>query len=199
VVYLLLGPGFLVATAMALIQASADYEIVHASIPGAWALVAGYVAIAAVNVALWIWGYRLFNRDSIAPSLQVFTACVPACLCIVFIAYCVDQQYNKINLSHLDLRRPAAYRVENPEAIKHLSAGLLEKIGPDLRARLSDPQFEHALRSRTFYKQNFDEAFQLLDHAVMFGYRKDASRFEIIRFPQELAAELRFELVGEEL
>ena len=55
-----------------------------------------------------------------------------------------------------------------------------------------------------FYREDFDEAFQVMDKAVMLGYqskpegRHGEPQFVIIRFPQELADALRFEPVGQE-
>ena len=96
----------------------------------------------------------------------------------------------------------------NPNVLKDLGQVLTQvaahNIGPDLQGLLNDPKFEEVLRKKKFYKQNFDEPFQVLDHAVMLGYKADAEspkekpRFIVIRFPQELAAALQFHPFGEE-
>ena len=75
-------------------------------------------------------------------------------------------------------------------------------MGPDLASLLNDPEFEWALRHETFYKQDFDEPFQMFGRAVMFGYRArtrlspQSQTFVIVRFPEELAKALRFEFTG---
>jgi hypothetical protein len=60
-----------------------------------------------------------------------------------------------------------------------------------------------APESQRFYKQDFDEPFQVVSRAVMFGFNTngDSSRMEprfmIIRFPERMAAAIRFQPVSE--
>lgn len=197
--YLILGPIFLLATASCLFLASSDYGIWQDRVPGASTLVIGYAVVVLLNVGLWLGAYRLFNREKI--SLRpIVGLCAAVYLPLALAAAFVDGEYNLINRYHLDERRPVAYRVENPDAIKRFQRGippeLGHEIGVNLLGLLKDPQFEHILRTQVFYKQDFDEAFQLSRRTVMFGYRmlspNGQSVFQIIRFPKSLAEELRF-------
>jgi hypothetical protein len=93
-------------------------------------------------------------------------------------AVLIDHENNFINLRYLDRKRPDVYVVRNPEAIldfgKPIERGQNSTIGPDLQSLIKDPEFSQVLRTQRFYKQNFDEPFQVLDKAVIFGYRVDA-------------------------
>src|SRR5437879_2565620 len=63
------------------------------------------------------------------------------------------------------------------------------------------PPIRGGLQSEKFYKQDFDEAFQVSSKAVIFGFKntRDSQHkpatFVRIRFPASLAAALRFERI----
>lgn len=67
------------------------------------------------------------------------------------------------------------------------------ETGPDLLSLSNSPGFLDALRTREFYKYDFDEAFQVSRKAVIFGYRSAHDPinkrpvFVLVRFPAGLA------------
>ncbi len=193
------------ATILCLAAISADARIWQAGLPGAWILILAYLTIFCANVTIWFLGRWCFKRNGIPSCRQLISLCTVAYLPVAIAAFFMDSEYNRINKYYLDLRWPEAYVVANPEAIKDIGHLLHDvKVGPDLAARLKDPEFQEALRTGTFYKQHFDEPFQLQNRAIMFGYRRQSragrgqTRFVTIRFPKELADVLRFESVGEQ-
>jgi hypothetical protein len=182
-----------------------DDRIWRARLPGREVLLAGYSGVLAMNVAIGWQGYSFFKKNAIASYRPLFAACGMAYLLLSVAAVLVDWQYNQINKHYLNQRRSEAYRVSRPDAIADLGRmgpAVASQIGQDLRSLLSDPAFAGALRTKRFYKQNYDEPFQVLAPAVMYGYESDGPQktpiFVIIRMPDELAQALRFQSVGEE-
>jgi predicted DNA-binding transcriptional regulator AlpA len=202
--YIGLGLAFLAATILSSTEAFGDYEIWRAGLPERGMLLAGYAAILIANVAAWFLGARSFRSSKISGYSPLFLQCIIVYLPLAVIATSIDAEYNWINKYHLDQRRPHAYIIRNPDAVNafRLQPGSRE-IGPDLVSILNNPEFDEILRTKRFFKQDFDELFQVWDRAVMFGYKSDArpgeaAKFIIIRFPEELATALRFDLVGPE-
>ena len=160
------------------------------------------------NFVLLFVSYKAFNRDVVTSYTGLFARCGLVYLAIAMPAIVIDHQNNLINRHYLDRKRPEAYVVGNPDAVRDLvklgERGLKSGIGPDLAGLLNDPDFARALRTKKFYKQDFDEPFQVLNKAVIFGYQVEARSpqdppiFITIRFPEELAAALRFQLVQTE-
>lgn len=167
-------------------------------------LTIGYLVVLGLNIAVWLVAHRAFGRVEI-PSFRILAmGCIIAYLPLGLAGFVVDQEYNTINLHYLKVRRPEAYRAANPGAIEDFRRNPKElaiEIGSDLRNLLNDPSFERALRTQPFYKQDFDEMFQFGARSVMFGFEVSGdspgshSRFKIIRFPEAMAAALRFETV----
>ncbi len=201
--YILLGIVFLAMTCIGIATGYDDYRLWQAGLPGRGTILVGYAAVLAVNLAIGLVAYRFFRRESVSSYRALFFRCGIAYLLLASPAVLIERQYNILNRHYLDRRGPAAYVAANPDAIKHRRT-ITTEVGPDLASLLNDPGFEAVLRSKRFYKQNFDEPFQLLSAAVMFGDKIDSSSpqgeptFVIIRFPQELAATLRFQLVAED-
>lgn len=203
--YIALGILFLLITAMAIMTYYGDDRIWRARLPGREMLLAGYIGVFAMNVAIGWLGYSFFRKDVIRSYRPLFAAGAMAYLLLSVPAVLVDWQYNRINKHYLDQRRSEAYRVLRPEAIadlRSLEPALASQIGPDLRTLLVDPDFVQALRTKRFYKQTYDEPFQGAAPAVMFGYQSDGPRnppnFVIVRLPDQLAGALGFRPVGEE-
>jgi len=116
----------------------------------------------------------------------------------------VDQQYNQINTYYLDKRRPETYIIGEPNLTKALTERrTLVDVGQDLQGLIENPQFKKDIQQVRFYKQDFDEPFQVLHQAVTYGYKptggvsKGPTAFMVIRFPKQLAAALRFRRVAE--
>jgi DNA-binding winged helix-turn-helix (wHTH) protein len=200
--YVASGIGFLAATAVALGGPSGDYRIWHAGLPGYWTFVLGYSAILVVNIAVWAAGYWCFREGAILHYRRLFLFCGLAYLPLTMVAAMVDQQYNEINRYYLDQRRPVPYVAENPDLVKQMAENIpsawRDEVGEDLAGLLKDPRFLLALKNQPFYKQNFDEPFQMGAPAVMFGYKENVtgasgtSPFRIVRFPLQLAQAIRF-------
>lgn len=206
--YTLLGIIFQLMTVTGVVAGFDDYRIWRAGLPERWLILIGYVIVFAVNLWLWVSARGFLRKDSIHSYTALFSKCVIAYLVLVVPAVFIDQEYNQVNRSYLDKRRPDAYVATNPDAIREFRArtgrGFRTGIGEDLASMLNDPEFEHAVRTQKFYKQDFDEPFQVLGRAVMYGYKREPRSpqgeptFVIIRFPEELAVALRFQFVGEE-
>jgi hypothetical protein len=151
---------------------------------------------------VWLAGRRCFRGGRVTDYRSLFAFCTVAFLLLAGASYVVDNEHNRINRYLLDVRWPEAYRAANPgglDAFRRQNA-MSRKIGADLAARLGDPDFIEALHGGRFYKQHFDEPFQLRNRAVIFGYRPKSAPgagLVAIRFPKELADALQFELVGE--
>lgn len=203
--YTLTGILFFLATLLCLAAVSADVHIWQAGLPGDWILILAYFTIFVANVAIWLLGRSCLKGEGISSYRQFLSLCVVAYLPVAIAAFFMDSEYNRINKYYLDVRWPEAYVVANPDAIKGFSNRLRDdRIGRDLAGRINDTEFQEALRTSTFYKQHFDEPFQIQDRAVMFGYRRKSSLdrgrtpFVTIRLPKEMADALRFESVGEQ-
>ena len=205
--YLPLGGLFLLLTGGLLVSSSGEDRIWREALPGYRTIASGYGAVVILNVVVGWLGYRAFFRDHIVGSRSLAFACAVAYLPLAAVGFIIDETYNSINRHALDQRRPEAYYASNPEALQQLKRAGPEweaDIGPDLRSVLQDPAFERALRTQPFYKQNFDEPFQLGTRAVMFGYQpapssppSRPSRFVMIRFPEKMAAALQFHAASE--
>lgn len=199
--YLLLGPVCLLTTSVLLVSASGDGQLWNAKVPGRWMLLAGYEFIFGVNVFVWIAGYRFFKTKYPSSYRQLLTLCGIAYFPVALAGAAVDHQYNQINRYYLDQRRPDAYVMQNPAALERWRK-FVEKshVGPDLQRLLDDPQFRRAAQTVRFYKQDFDEPFQVMAQTAMFGYKplqstaKVQQPFVIVRFPKELADALGFEI-----
>ena len=201
--YIVLGIVFVIATSVAIAIASGEYQMWRADVPGIRMVLIGYFFVFLINIAVWIYGYRFLNRDRIPSYRPLFLGCVAAYMPLAFAAAFIDYCYNGINEEHLSLRRPEMYVAGNPDAINAFKESWLTShsniVGGDLAALLNDPAFHRVLVTKRFYRQDFDEAFQVIHHSVMFGYDSNphgAPRFVVIRFPDELASALRFQPVG---
>jgi hypothetical protein len=181
-----------------------DYVIWSAALPGSWTILICDGVVLSANCLLLVVSYKAFDREAVTSYTGLFACCGLVYFVIAGPAVLIDHQNNLINRHYLDRRRPEAYVVSNPDAIRDLGRlgerGPNATIGPDLESLLRDPEFAQALRTKKFYKQNFDEPFQVSDKAVIFGYKIETRPqreplFITIRFPQELAEALRFQLV----
>jgi hypothetical protein len=199
--YVICGISLLLATAIAGLSGSGVYRIWLAGLPIRWTLLAGGAFIFAVNVGLLILGYRFWNATSVKHYGPLLSWCGTGYLLIALTAAIVVRHWNEIDRYHLDIRRPHAYRVQNPNAEEELRQWLQrhsDELGPDFLSLSDDEEFLSSLQTQVFYKENFDEAFQLRKKAVIFGYRsrqdfRGKRPFVLIRFPADLAAALRFE------
>jgi DNA-binding winged helix-turn-helix (wHTH) protein len=205
--YIRLGIVFQLTTIISVVVGFNNYQIWRAGLPGRWLILICYLIVFSINLGLWRWARGFFKQDTISSYSALFSWCAVAYLFLVIPAIFIGKEYNHINTHFLDKRRPAAYVVTNPDAIKDFIArndSSDAKVGMDLRSMLNDPGFQSALITKRFYKQNFDEPFQVFDRAVMYGYKNEPSSpqdrptFVIIRFPEELAVALRFQFVGED-
>src|SRR5439155_5448025 len=95
-----------------------DYQIWRAGLPESGTLPLGYLIALLVNVAAWLAGRRRFSRAVSSGYSQLFLFCAVLYLPLAVTAAVVDAEYNRINKYHLDQRRPDAYIVRNPEAVK---------------------------------------------------------------------------------
>src|SRR5207247_9014856 len=103
----------------------------------------------------------------------------------------------------LQAKAPDTERISDM-AVRHGFRGWLQQhsdqAGAGLAALSTDSEFIDALKSKTFYKQPFDEPLQFTRKAVIFGYRieygpRSSRVFVLIRFPSGLAETLGFEPV----
>jgi len=169
---MLLGLAFLFLTGVAELWAWHDDLIWKAALPGRWTILACYFAVFAANLALLLISRKAFSRDFASSYIGLFARCGLVYFIIAAPAIVIDHENNLINRHYLDQRRPEAYVVTNPDVIREfVGRGSKAGIGPDLAALLNDPEFGRALRAKKFYKQDFDEAFQVLRKAVIFGYK----------------------------
>ena len=204
--YIVMGLLFLFTEFIFVGLTSSDYQVFKAGVPGRWTLAVGWLAIIGINLAVWVAGRHCFSSGSRSSRRQFFFFCAAAYLGIAVAAFFVDDEHNRINRDYLDLRWPEAYVAENPDGIREFQgsgqAAFRTQIGPDLLAVLNDPGFQDALRHGKFYKQHFDEPFQLRRRAVIYAYRpklpsgSPRSGFVSIRFPKELADAIRFVPIG---
>jgi hypothetical protein len=106
---------------------------------------------------------------------------------------------------YLHVRHPDEYRVQNMNAAEDLHK-MVERPRcgrqePTLRVWLTIRRFYRLCWLKVFYKQNFDEVFQVSNKAAIFGYEspRDSQNhqppFLRIRFPASLASVLHFEAV----
>jgi hypothetical protein len=119
-------------------------------------------------------GYHFLNRDVIFSFRRLFLICASAYVALTVPAIIIDHQYNTINRHYLDKRGTDVYVATNVDALASFSrsdARLKAHMGPDLVSLANDPEFQETLRNGKFYKQNFDEPFQIFGRAVMFGYK----------------------------
>jgi hypothetical protein len=203
--YILIGILFLVTEFICLAVASGDDRIWKADLPGRWTIFTGSVIVLAVDLVVWLVGLRCFRQEFISNYRFLFSFCAIAYLPIALGAFFIDDEHNRINRYYLDVRWPESYVAANPDAVKEfgnlLRGDVKAKVGADLAGLLMDADFNEALRHGKFYKQHSDEPFQVLNRAVMFGYRRNSplphvrSRFITIRFPEDMADALRFQPV----
>jgi DNA-binding winged helix-turn-helix (wHTH) protein len=206
-IYIFSGAIFLLLTAVLLVRSSGEDRIWREALPGYRLILVGYFAVVIINIAVWSVGYREFDRAKVTSYHQILLVCAVGYLPLAFAGLLIDQTYNAINIHYLDKRRPEVYSAAHPEALerfRNVRSDIESDIGPDLRNLVDDPAFERALRTKDFYKQNFDELFQIGNRSVMFGYRTDSGpsqktppRFTIIRFPEKMTAALGFHIVSE--
>lgn len=177
--YVIRAATVLLVTTIALVESSGEDRIWHDSLPGCQTIVLGYLFVVVINVAVFLVGYREFDKEEVASYRPLLMACIVAYIPLVLAGFFMDQAYNSINSQYLDKRRRDVYFAANPGAIedfKRLPNDLASEIGPDLRSLLSDPYFEHALRTQHFYKQDFDELFQIGTRSVMFRFKAVGER-----------------------
>lgn len=206
--YTYFGIAFQLAAVVGVVAGFHNHRIWQARLPGRGLILICYLVVFAINLWLWLSARRFFRRDTISGYSALFAKCAVAYIVLAVPAVLIGREYNQINRHYLDKRRPDAYVVANPGAVKDFMArnksGLGGEVGRDLESLLNDREFEHVLRTRKFYKQNFDEPFQVFERAVMYGYKIDPGSprgrptFVTIRFPEELALALRFQFVGED-
>jgi len=201
-IYLRLGLLFLFIAATAGLITSGAHRIWQAGLSIRWTLLAGECFVLAVNIVLFVVGYRFFNAAEGKNYRQFLTWNGVGYMLIALTANIVNRHWNEINKYHLDVRRPYVYRVQNANAGDIFHNWLKEhasEAGPDLVRLFNDPEFVRALQSHKFYKEQFDELFQVSNKAVVFGYKngpvsqQNQSPFVRIRFPASLAAALRLE------
>jgi DNA-binding winged helix-turn-helix (wHTH) protein len=199
--YWLLGSVFLVMTWIGIAVGYGDYQIWEAGLPQGSVILACYGIVFAANIYLFYVAFLHYNVTTISNYNRVLSACALSYFVLAAPAIVVDQQYNDVNKLYLDQRRSDTYQVSNPDAIywyrQRIADGLARDVGPDLASIVNDPEFERVLRTQPFFRQDFDEPFQ--QRGVIYGF-KDITRssgrsFVLIRFPNELADALRFQLV----
>jgi hypothetical protein len=143
--YMLIGALFLVMTSVSVATGSGDYRMFKTRLPGSPLLVAGYALVLSINVAVGLYAYRFFNRDSILGYRRLFFVCGILYLPLALVAVLIDHDYNYLNKYYLDKRRPEAYVASNPSAIDSFPDSfkrtLPARIGPDLAGLLNDPEF----------------------------------------------------------
>jgi hypothetical protein len=202
-VYFCLGLGCLVLAASTGLMNSGALRIWQAVLPIRWTILAGESFVIAVNIALFVAGYRLLQAKESRGFQSLLPWYATGYLLIALTAAIIGRHWNEIDKYHLDVRYPDAYQVQETKARDVFHAWLSEhasEAGADLVALFDDSEFLMALQTRNFYKQEFDEFFQGEGKAVILGYRLEAESprraapFLRIRFPVSLAAALRFDL-----
>jgi len=202
--YLFLGLLFLLLTASGDLITSGAHRIWRAGLPIRWTLLAGEGFVFGVNVALFALGYRFFNARSVKSLPQLLSWYGIGYLLIALTAAIVNRHWNEIDKYYLDVRRPDAYRALNTNAAENFHDWLKRhpsEAAPDLTSLFNDPKFLEALQSEKYYRQDFDEPFQVAGKAVIFGYKNahdsqhEPPAFVRIRFPASLAAALGFERI----
>ena len=206
--YILSGILVSLVTCVCVVLASGEDHIWQANLPGRWLIVLGGAVVFVFNVAAWIVGHYYYKKESIASYWPLFLICTMLYLPVAVTAFLVDGQFNRINQYYLDVRWPEAYVAGNPDAandVESLLRGVLKaKVGLKLQSVLRDPAFRQMVQHGTFYKQHFDEPFQVFDRAVIMAYRRASQAphgrlpLVVIRFPKELADAFRFEVVSED-
>ncbi|MFN0172952.1 MAG: winged helix-turn-helix domain-containing protein, partial [Bryobacteraceae bacterium] len=161
-------------TCYSLAATSGDSRFWLNTSPGRQVLSA-YALVLALNLIAGIVAYRVFNGASASSRREVLSQCVIFYFAVAPVAVFIDHQLNQVNRYHLDKRHPEAYVAANPNAVdgfrRHSGNRPNHEVGRDLEQRLDDPNFVQALRTQKFYRQSFDEPFQFLRHAVMYGYK----------------------------
>ena len=199
--YLWLGPLLLLAAAVAGLNNSGVGHIWQARLSIRWTLLAGELFVLGVNLALFVRGYRFLSAVSIRNYRQLLSWCTLGYLLVALTASIVNRHWNEIDKFYLDVRRPQAYRARAANAGDGFRNWLKDhraEAGPDLVSLSNDPEFLAALQNQEFYKQDFDEAFQVRSRAVIFGYKNlvharfQRPAFVRIRFPVGLAESLKF-------
>jgi DNA-binding winged helix-turn-helix (wHTH) protein len=189
-------------TGAALSAYSGDVRVWRTGVPGWTVLALGYLAVSLVNVG-FAWTGRAVLRGRLSGgSRRLLALCAVAYLAILVPALAIEDEYNSINRHYLSTRRVDVYRARNPDAVLAFlqEPAAHAETGPDLLHLLRDPEFRHALAHEPFYRVDFDEPFQVWRRAVTFGYRRPQGEtrqtfFRLVRFPEELARAIGFELV----
>ena len=202
--YMIVGAVLIAATAITGFLEMPGIWRAHLSIR--WTLLAGESFICAVNLGLLAAGYTFFKSRRTNGSSVFMSQCAIACILIALTAAINSRHWTEIAHSDLDALHPRAYRVMNPSAVADFKTWLEShrtEAGKDFVALSDKPEFLYALENRPFYKQEFDEAFQLSRRAVIFGFKDTPTsslrrpEFLLVRFPADLAAILRFERVNQ--
>jgi len=202
--YISLAVLFILLTVIAVAIGYGDYHIWKAEVPERMSIAASYAAVYAINIAVAVLAFGHFNREQVSEYNRLFGLCALAFVALTIPAVIIDHQYNEVNRHHIDKRRPDVYVALNPDAIvdyrQHLASLDRRTVGPDFAALVNDREFERALRHAKFYKQEFDEPFQLLHRSAIFAYRANTpamnrreDEFVFVRLPSELVLALRFQ------
>src|SRR3989441_3525776 len=201
--YVLTGTTLIVCAAAAGLSLSEMHRIWQSGLPIRATLLLGEFFVFAINAVLFVFGYRFLNTRSIGTYRPLFSWCCIIYLLIGLTAAIVNRHSYDISIFHLDAKNPDTYRIRNMD-VEHRFRGWLQQhsdqAGADLAALSTDSEFIDALKSKTFYKQPFDEPLQFTRKAVIFGYRieygpRSSRVFVLIRFPSGLAETLGFEPV----
>jgi hypothetical protein len=197
---------FIALTVTAVALGYGDYQIWVSGLPERGTILVCYGFVLAINVAVVAVAFRRFNEPCTGGYSRLWAMCMVALATVAVPAIVIDHEYDEVNRQHLDKRRAAAYVALNPEAIleyRRLAAsGQAANVGPDFLQLVKDDDFERALRADRFYRQNFDEPFQVSAPSVIFAYRRrtpdtalGGRQFVFVRLPGDLVRALRFQVV----
>jgi DNA-binding winged helix-turn-helix (wHTH) protein len=181
-----------------------DYAIWASGLPQGPLIVGSYAVVCALNIAVVVVGFHHFNRARIDSYGSLFTNSAVAFVAICVFALVIEHDYQVVNRTHLDLRRAAAYVSRNPKALieyrQQLAISAPDDAGPDFVDLVNSEEFERAVREDRFYRQNFDEPFQMFGRSVILAYKRpidrdgrDRAPFVFVRLPDRLALALRFQ------
>jgi hypothetical protein len=205
-VYLAAGTLLLVGATVSSFTASGIYALWKAHLPIFGTMLAGESFVLATNAVLLVLAYRFFNVTTITGSQWFFQRSGIAYLLIALTASILGRHGNELREYYLDSGNPRTYRVLNSNAIDASKAWLLNHsadAGPELEQLFDNPEFVDALRTQEFHRVPFDELYPSRKRAVIFGYKVDGSAirrrpvFVLVRFPAELASQLRFETASD--
>jgi hypothetical protein len=193
-VYLFSGALSVFLTVQTLLAASGDKRIWLSRVPGVGSLVIAYSLVLVANLFVLLLAYWTSLKGLNHVDCRVLWGAVLAYLPVLVAALFIDGQYNYIDRFFLDKRRPEVYVIANPNVGRDLNELLSRSdVGPDLRTLLRNSGFLASLPHLRFYKQDFDEPFQVLQKSVILGYktnagsRSEGAPFTIVRFPRAIA------------